>query len=88
MRVQILIALAIVAGLVAGGARGDDAALQAKAALDAQLAIARQAMAASDRDGAVAAFDAIAAFYRRGGDEASAAAADFGLVFGGHGRTL
>lgn len=77
--------LAIVAALGAGSARGDDEATQAKAALDAHVATARQAVAANDRDGAVAAFDAIASFYRRGGDEASAAAADFEsarLLFG------
>jgi hypothetical protein len=48
-----------------------------EAELKAQLAAARQAIAAGDADGAVRTFDAIAAFYRRGGDEASAAAADF-----------
>lgn len=68
---------ALAAALVAGDARGAEPASIEEAELKAHLATAHQAMASGDRDGAVRAFDAIATFYRRGGDQASAAAADF-----------
>ena len=65
------------AAALAGVARAEDPAPAAAAELRAQLDAAHQSIAAGDADGAVGAFAQIAAFYRRGGDEASAAAADF-----------
>jgi tetratricopeptide (TPR) repeat protein len=72
--VAAIVALAAVFG--AGNVQGAEPASIEEAELNAHLASAQQAMASGDRDGAVRAFDAIAAFYRRGGDQASAAAAD------------
>ena len=72
MEVSTLVTIAVFAVAFAAESPSID-----EAELKAQLAAARQAIAAGDADGAVRTFDAIAMFYRRGGDEASAAAADF-----------
>jgi hypothetical protein len=73
--IAAIVALAALLGT--GDVHGAEPASVEEAELKAHLATAQQAMASGDRDGAVRAFDAIAAFYRRGGDLASAAAADF-----------
>jgi len=69
--------VALAATLVACPAGADETANDAEAELRSHLVAAEQAIAAGDADGAVRAYDAVAAFYRRGGDDASAAAADF-----------
>ena len=68
--------LALTAALGAGIGRAEPTS-GAEAELNAHVATARQALASGDRDSAIHAFDRIATFYRGGGDEASAAAADF-----------
>jgi hypothetical protein len=71
--------LALIASLLAAFAAGSawaDSATSAAAELDIHVTTVQRAIASGDRDGAVRAFDAIATFYRRGGDMASAAAAD------------
>jgi len=71
--------LALIASLLAAFAAGSawaDSGTSAAAELDIHVTTVQRAIASGDRDGAVRAFDAIATFYRRGGDMASAAAAD------------
>jgi len=63
---------ALVEALVRAEAESD-----AEGELKARLALARHALANGNARGAVQEYHAIAAFYRRGGDKASAAAADF-----------
>jgi hypothetical protein len=71
-----LVTIAVLALGVSDVRSAEPASIE-EAELKAHLATAHQAMASGDHDGAVRAFDEIATFYRRGGDQASAAAADF-----------
>jgi len=68
--------LAAVVALAAGAAHSAIPPSAAESELDANVASAQRAIASGDPDAAVRAFDAIAAFYRRGGDMVSVAAAD------------